>query len=222
MRNGFLTFCFAFVPGAGQMYQGYMKRGLSLISLFCGCCMLATGITQLIILAPIVWMYSFFDTFNLRGQLGAGNAPADDYLVHWRAYWDEDEALQALPGRHRLAGWLLVALGLYLLYDKVLFRVVTRLYWAHRGNWALQILYQAGQLVPTLVLAAGLIALGVWLVRGARPAPEPPAEEAPLYIPPRDASDDEPATMPADETVPDHMPEMGPEMPPEMPDKKPE
>ena len=31
LKNGFLTFCCAFIPGAGQMYQGYMKRGLSLI-----------------------------------------------------------------------------------------------------------------------------------------------------------------------------------------------
>jgi ABC-type Fe3+ transport system permease subunit len=198
MKNGFLTFCFAFVPGAGQMYQGYMKRGLSLISLFCVCCMLATGITQLIILAPIVWMYSFFDTFNLRGQLGAGNAPADDYLVHG----SEDEALQALLGRHRLAGWLLVALGVYLLYDKVLFQMVTRLYWTHRGNWVLQILYQAGLLVPTLVLAAGLIALGVWLVRGVQAAPEPPTEEVPFYSPAQAAADEAPADeMPADEAA---------------------
>ena len=29
MKNGILTFLFAFCPGAGQMYQGYMKRGLS-------------------------------------------------------------------------------------------------------------------------------------------------------------------------------------------------
>ena len=34
-KNGFLTFCFACIPGAGQMYYGYMKRGLSLITLFC-------------------------------------------------------------------------------------------------------------------------------------------------------------------------------------------
>ena len=27
-KNGILTFLFAFVPGAGQMYQGYMKRCL--------------------------------------------------------------------------------------------------------------------------------------------------------------------------------------------------
>jgi hypothetical protein len=78
------------------------------------------------------------------------------------------------------------------------------------------------QLVPTLVLAAGLIALGVWLVRGAHPAPEPPAEEATLYIPPQGASEDAPATMPADATAPDNRPEMPPEIAPEMPDKKPE
>ena len=32
-ENGILTFLFAFCPGAGQMYQGYMKRGLSLITM---------------------------------------------------------------------------------------------------------------------------------------------------------------------------------------------
>ena len=27
-KNGFLTFIFACIPGAGQMYYGYMQRGL--------------------------------------------------------------------------------------------------------------------------------------------------------------------------------------------------
>ena len=35
LKNGFSTFCCAFIPGAGQMYQGYMKRGLSLILTAC-------------------------------------------------------------------------------------------------------------------------------------------------------------------------------------------
>ena len=34
-KSGFLTFCLAFCPGAGQMYQGYMKRGLSLMLMCC-------------------------------------------------------------------------------------------------------------------------------------------------------------------------------------------
>lgn len=34
-ENGLLTLLFAFIPGAGQMYQGYMKRGLSLMLMCC-------------------------------------------------------------------------------------------------------------------------------------------------------------------------------------------
>ena len=32
-KNGFLTFIFACIPGAGQMYYGYMQRGLSIETL---------------------------------------------------------------------------------------------------------------------------------------------------------------------------------------------
>ena len=35
LKNGLLTLLFAFIPGAGQMYQGYMKRGLSLMLMCC-------------------------------------------------------------------------------------------------------------------------------------------------------------------------------------------
>ena len=65
LKNGFLTFCCAFIPGAGQMYQGYMKRGLSLITMFCVAFGAGTLLGVLYVAMPIVWMYSFFDTFNL-------------------------------------------------------------------------------------------------------------------------------------------------------------
>ena len=82
LKNGFLTFCCAFIPGAGQMYQGYMKRGLSLILTACLIGMVSSLLNPVLLLLVVVWMYSFFDTFNLRAQIGAGTAPQDDYLVH--------------------------------------------------------------------------------------------------------------------------------------------
>ena len=67
-KNGILTLLFACVPGAGQMYQGYMKRGLSLITMFCLFIIVgsATGLDALVVGCIVVYMYSFFDTFNLR------------------------------------------------------------------------------------------------------------------------------------------------------------
>ena len=63
-KNGILTLLFALIPGAGEMYQGYMKRGLSLITMFCLSVALGAwmGIEIFYIGAPILYMYSFFDT----------------------------------------------------------------------------------------------------------------------------------------------------------------
>ena len=41
-KNGFLTFIFACIPGAGQMYYGYMQRGLS-ITMMLILCLMAAG-----------------------------------------------------------------------------------------------------------------------------------------------------------------------------------
>ena len=73
-KNGILTLLFACIPGAGQMYQGYMKRGLSLITMFCLFIILGstTGLDALVVGCIVVYMYSFFDTLNLRAQLGWG------------------------------------------------------------------------------------------------------------------------------------------------------
>ena len=142
-KNGILTFLFAFVPGAGQMYQGYMKRGLSLITLFFLCIMAGMLLLEpLVLTALIVWMYSFFDTFNLRAQFIAGTAPADDYLVHFNT---KDARLTLFfRDSHKLVGWALIALGAMVAYQNIIMRVLGDVMW----RW--------GQIC------------GVWLVRGPK------------------------------------------------------
>ena len=51
-KNGFLTFIFACIPGAGQMYYGYMQRGLSIAMMLILCVMAATVVQPL---APAGW-----------------------------------------------------------------------------------------------------------------------------------------------------------------------
>ena len=53
LKNGFLTFCCAFIPGAGQMYQGYMKRGLSLILTACLIGMVSSLLNPVLLLSLI-------------------------------------------------------------------------------------------------------------------------------------------------------------------------
>ncbi len=169
MKNGIFTFLFAFIPGAGQMYQGYMKRGLSLISMFCVGILAACIIEPLIALLPIVWMYSFFDTFNLRSQLGAGTAPADDYMIHI----ESDVQLKKLLSKsHTLVGWVLVALGVYVLYDSFLMSMLRNLYWRYESV-VFGTVYRFCENLPTLFLCIALIGVGIRLVRGPKSGKKP-------------------------------------------------
>ncbi len=170
-KNGFLTFCFAFVPGAGQMYQGYMKRGLSLILLCCLDGVLGSLVEPLLFFLLVIWMYSFFDTFNLRSQLLTGTAPADDYLVHL----GHDVTFERLlTRRHKLLGWGLVALGVYALYENLLMDFLRELYWSLDKSRLVRAVYGVMDRVPGVIVCLALIALGVWLVRGPKAPKRPP------------------------------------------------
>jgi hypothetical protein len=174
--SGFRMFLAACIPGCGEMYQGYMKRGLSLMLVTAGIFALAValGLGAPAIFLPVVWLYAFFDSYNLRRQLEEGTAPEDGYLLN---FLDQDaQRFSVLWGkRHGLVGWVLVIIGLYTLYSTVVYYFG----WFIPG-WLSSFLYRG---VPRLVLVAVLLGLGIWFIRGPRPRPEqdfasfvPPAE----------------------------------------------
>lgn len=175
-KNGILTFLFAFVPGAGQMYQGYMKRGLSLITLFFLCIMAGMLLLEpLVLTALIVWMYSFFDTFNLRAQFIAGTAPADDYLVHFNT---KDARLTLFfRDSHKLVGWALIAFGALIAYENIIMNLLNDVLWRWgRDSVVFRAFYLVMDRLPDVVLCVALILCGVWLVRGPQKAGKKQAE----------------------------------------------
>ena len=182
-KNGILTLLFACIPGAGQMYQGYMKRGLSLITMFCLFIIVgsATGLDALVVGCIVVYMYSFFDTFNLRAQIIAENAPADDYLVHIN--WKDKRMQQFMMDSHKLLGWGLIALGGLVAYENIIMQVFGDVMWRWgQNNPVFRAIYLMLDELPQIVTCVALIVCGLWLVRGPkgkknRKKPEPPQDE---------------------------------------------
>ena len=182
-KNGILTLLFACIPGAGQMYQGYMKRGLSLITMFCLFIILGstTGLDALVVGCIVVYMYSFFDTFNLRAQIIAENAPADDYLVHIN--WKDKRMQDFMMDSHKLLGWGLIALGGLVAYENIIMRVFGDVMWRWgQNNPFFRAVYLMLDELPEIVICVALIVCGLWLVRGPkgkknRKKPEPPQDE---------------------------------------------
>ena len=66
-KGKFLTFMFSFIPGAAEMYMGFMKQGISLMALFVvNIIGLAYGLEELFVPAMILtWFYCFFHARNL-------------------------------------------------------------------------------------------------------------------------------------------------------------
>ena len=172
-KNGFLTFIFACIPGAGQMYYGYMQRGLSLITMFIACFIVGAIINPLAALAIIVWMYSFFDTYDLVRHLAAGDPKEDGLLL----VDNFDDVKKLIPQHTKLVGWGLIGFGVWALYDLLI------------GNWVYRILtnvlgygyaWDVINGIPNLVVGGLLVFAGFKLLN-MHPTKKNSDDELPPY-----------------------------------------
>ena len=188
-KNGILTLLFAFIPGAGQMYQGYMKRGLSLVLMAAAICIVSGIFSPILSVLLVVFMYSFFDTFNLRAQIGMGTAPEDDYLVHFDP---QDKRLaRMMMDSHKLVGWCLIAVGAMIAYEQIIMNTLGDILWRWgKTSPVWRAVYLVMDELPEVVVCVALILCGIWLVKGpkaarkqAAPAPEEAESDFTEYQP---------------------------------------
>ena len=172
-KNGFLTFIFACIPGAGQMYYGYMQRGLSITMMLILCLMAATVVEPLMFLCLVIWMYSFFDTYDLIRHMAAGEPKEDSLLV----LGNYEEIKKLVPQHNRLIGWGLIGFGVWALYDLLI------------GNWVYKILtnvlgyghaWDIINGIPNLVVGGLLVFAGFKLLN-MHPAKKNSDDELPPY-----------------------------------------
>lgn len=165
-RSAFLTFCFSMLPGAGHMYNGFMKRGLTLMTMFFASFALG-GIFAFSVLtwvAPIIWFYSFFDCINLRFQDNE-----DFYMQEDHYLFDMDKIRRFWISDSKMKFWIgvgLIALGCYtLIYNILLPTLVTSGFLPEQVQRAI---YSFLNMIPRLVAAGIVIVVGIVLIRGKK------------------------------------------------------
>ena len=173
-KSGFFTFCFGLVPGMGQMYLGYMKRGVSLMLMFCGIIFVSAllNIGLLCIVLPVIWAYALFDALNLRTQTPEqAEANPDDFMFDPESLMGRNWS-EFISRRHSLFGWGLIFIGFYSLYRTFVRPLLWDLYNRFNLMWLRSLLDD----VPTIVVAVLLIGLGLYLVKGpSKPESRPEA-----------------------------------------------
>ncbi len=163
-KSSFLTFCFSLLPGAGQMYMGFMRRGSSLMAYFFLTIFLSTwlGLGPLMFFMPIIWFYAFFDTHNLRAMPDDEFYALEDNFILLPDY--AKEKAQLIQSKYRnLLAIALIVIGSTILWNNfmsIIRRIVPGIVY--------DILSSFGRLVPQLFVACAIIAFGIYLIRGKK------------------------------------------------------
>jgi len=160
--NKFLTVLFSFVPGAGHMYLGLMRRGISLMLCFAASIACA-GMTYMfnlleaafIILIPVTWFVAFFDFWRYPRMSPEEKALVqDEFLI--------PKGIQ-LPGgavmrkARVVAGILLILAGAYQIYRVFLWDFIYQFMHSQR-------LINLFERMPTLLGGVAVIAVGLLLI----------------------------------------------------------
>lgn len=159
-KSGFLTFCFSLIPGAGEMYMGFMKQGISIMAVFWLIVFFASffSLGPALFILPILWCYSFFNVHNIRGMSDEEfYALEDDYLFHM----DESLLTGKLRGKQsNILAAALIIVGVAILWN----------HFANYLSWLLpdSIYWGFMDAVPQLGIAVLLIWCGIYLIRGKK------------------------------------------------------
>ena len=163
-KSKFLTFVFSMLPGAGQMYLGFMKIGLSFMSVFFFLIFLSslfdTG--QLLFILPLIWFYSFFDCTN-RASLNEEQLLLleDKYLFSIDTLVKLDKDIFV---KRRLAiGVFLLLFGVYLLLGKIMNLLQPLI-----PHELYRFIYSCIRQAPQIIIGVAIIAIGIKLIKGKK------------------------------------------------------
>ncbi|HHT65152.1 MAG: hypothetical protein ACOX25_09475 [Caldicoprobacterales bacterium] len=159
-KGKFLTFLFSLIPGAGHMYMGFMKIGLSLMSAFSFIIFLSSwlNIGPLLLVLPIIWFFSFFDSINRHSSSDEEFAQLDDGFL-----LSIDMLLKSsgniFKKQNIYAGILLIVFGIYLVWNNIMSRL-----WGLLPENVYYFVNGITSILPQLVIGIMIIFIGVRLI----------------------------------------------------------
>ncbi len=162
-KSGFLLFWFSLLPGAGEMYLGFMRQGLSLMGLFWGIIALTAWLElgPFLLILPILFFYSFFHSHNLF------KLPDDQFYQIPDTFLfslNEDNPFYGIFKRfHNGIAIILILLGISLLWNCFL----DVLYWI-LPSFLYRFFSHLTDLVPRIAVGLLIIGMGLYVIRGKK------------------------------------------------------
>lgn len=162
-KGKFLSFLFSLMPGAGEMYLGFMKLGASIMAAFFGVIFLSTwlNIGPFAFLLPIIWFYGFFDTLNKCALSDEEFYSLED---HFLFNLGEQELSSLKLGHYKpVIAVALIVIGVYMLLRNFFDFILVYL-----PDEIRQVAYSVIHTTPQIIFAVIIILVGVRLIMGKK------------------------------------------------------
>ena len=168
-KRGFWLFIFSLIPGAGEMYMGFKKQGISIMLLFWGAIALAsiTGLGWLAMFLPVIWFYSFFNVHNMYSLSDEEfYALEDDYIFHL------DRILpinQWSKQQNKIVAGILIIAGICIFWNECVDYLIGSWIYVWFSESIANSISQFLHTLPRLVIAVILICVGYLLYTSPSP-----------------------------------------------------
>ena len=120
-KTGFFAFVCSLIPGAAEMYMGYMKLGISIMFAFVLVFMIAGfgfGNEVLLFLDIMIWFYSFFHARNLVNTTEEEFLTLKDHYI-WEEFIDGEVQIVKADSVRRILAIALIVIGLGMLWGQM-------------------------------------------------------------------------------------------------------
>lgn len=180
-RNNFLNFLCAFIPGASEMYMGFMKKGLSMLALFAAAVAIPAGMYAgdiFFIIPVVVYIYSFFHARYFAKATDEDFEKIEDNMI-----WEEFTGVKKIDlSGTALRKWVAVVLIVFgaasiwgmLLYVFMEFELWNRIMTSDEFYALCRFVNR----VPQLIIAILAIVIGAKLIKGKKKEVEDDGRES--------------------------------------------
>lgn len=164
-RGKVTTFLCSLIPGAAEMYMGFMKTGISLMTAFILCFVVPSVLRVsdvFILFGVLVWFYSFFHARNLANADEEEFALLpDDYI--WSSLLEGKEIKISNPTLKKWAAVILIVYGV-----SQLWRTVSA--WIYRlfPDYMWEMASLVVDSVPQIIISVVIIIIGCRLIAGKK------------------------------------------------------
>lgn len=164
-KNKILTFCFSLIPGAGEMYMGFMKLGVSTMTLFFIFFGVASSINLLFLvnLCPVIWFYSFFNVHNINALSDEEFYAMEDYYL-FNSYDRVKKQFSIFLKHRKLLSYILIFFGVSIIWN-LCQNILEFFFYQYFSDELYYFFNRLTNTLPQTIIGIALVIIGIKLLQ---------------------------------------------------------